>query len=106
MQIADSTGRHQTVTRRMIAANISGYDIILGKDWLQQYCKAIYPPTDTWAWQRRAAPAPGPPIQLVEAAAFAATLRRENAQPYAWYGERLPEADQTIDRLFGTETLQ
>ncbi|KAI9881955.1 MAG: hypothetical protein M1823_006332, partial [Watsoniomyces obsoletus] len=41
MRLKDSEGRCQTVTGRMIAANITGYDLILGNDWLKRFCKAI-----------------------------------------------------------------
>ncbi len=46
-RLQDSSGRNQAVTSCLVAANITGYDIIFEKDWLDVYCMAIYPLTNT-----------------------------------------------------------
>ncbi|KAI9872771.1 MAG: hypothetical protein M1823_008086, partial [Watsoniomyces obsoletus] len=106
MRLKDSEGRCQTVTGRMIAANITGYDLILGNDWLKRFSKAIYPATDKWVWNRRPANGRAPEVGLVEASAFAAILKREDAQPYAWYGQRFPEPGEVPDTMWGTGAVR
>ncbi len=106
MRLKDSSGRAQTVTGSMIAANITGYDIILGNDWLKRFCKAIYPPTEKWAWERQPGNGMAPAVGLVEATSFAAILKKEDAQPYAWYGQRFPEPGEATESLWGTGAVR
>ncbi|KAI9777312.1 MAG: hypothetical protein M1816_004800, partial [Peltula sp. TS41687] len=50
MKIADKQGTTVTPTERVIAANITGYELILGKPWLKRYNPIIDWEHHSWAY--------------------------------------------------------
>ena len=77
LQVQDSEGQTALTTGDFLAADIIGYDIVIGLPWLKRNGVKLDPASGTW---RLPVAQPSPP-QLIGAAAFIANIRREKLQP-------------------------
>ncbi len=77
----DSTGVKRSHAVNFVAADICGYDVILGMAWLQKQNSDINWDSGVWHWRTRTEVEEGP-IRLASAATFVATMCVERTQGY------------------------
>lgn len=114
VRLDDSKGERRSTTVEFVAANMIGYDMILGMPWLDQYDPDIRWSTRSWTWRLHDSDAssqdtPKEDILFVGAASFLSTWRRGDMQLYAVYPQAVPPpwAEGMADHwMFGTNTVE
>ena len=70
LRVKDTNGKQRVCTEELVAADMAGYDVILGMSWLEEHEPDILWKSKTWTWRP-------PRVQLLSATALMSLLQRQ-----------------------------